>query len=395
VSRLSDFLANLALALLSAVVTLSVAEVLLRTVVPPSRGYFVNPPGADWTEVVHPGVFPGVVGVVHVRINQFGIRGRVFGDDRVEFRMLAVGGSTTRCGTVDDTLVWTHLVEAALGRTADGRTVWFGNVGRDGTTTRDHVLHLKYLLPQYSRIDVVVALVGANDMLWALQQGWSYHVPAPLSDPGVERARMVHAFYRVPGRWRDQIAPTRDVPWFKTTELWQLSRRARQALPRTFHIEARPEEGVEEARRAREAASLVDSLPPLDAALAEYRRNLNTMADLAAAAGAELVLVTQPSVWRAGMSPTEQPLLQFGDLGPARRAYFSPPALGRAMARFNETLLDVCRARGLDCVDAASVIPRDTTAMYDDIHFNANGSRLLASVVADYFRRRPPFHRPE
>jgi lysophospholipase L1-like esterase len=63
------------------------------------------------------------------------------------------------------------------------------------------------------------------------------------------------------------------------------------------------------------------------------------------------------------------------------------------MARYNDTLLEVCRARGLDCVDAAHLLPRDTTALYDDVHFNEQGSRLLARALAKSLRERPPFRR--
>ena len=80
--------------------------------------------------------------------------------------------------------------------------------------------------------------------------------------------------------------------------------------------------------------------------------------------------------------------------GATRRAYLSTGALARVMARYNEALLDVCRQRALACVDAAKVLPRDTTAMYDDVHFNEQGARLLAHELAAYFRRHPPFLRP-
>ena len=121
------------------------------------------------------------------------------------------------------------------------------------------------------------------------------------------------------------------------------------------------------------------------------------MADLAAAAGVRLVFVTQPSAWRDGMSDDEERLLWFGWLGADRssaRQYFTTGALYRAMKRYNTTLLAVCRERRLDCVDAAHLIPQDTTALYDDVHFNEHGSRLFARVLVGHFRRRAPFRRP-
>jgi lysophospholipase L1-like esterase len=397
-SHLPTLLANLSLAAVSAVVALGAAELLLRAVVPPSRGYFVLPPGADWTLVAAPGLLPGVEGVQHIRVNPSGVRGRTFGDDHAEYRILAVGGSTTRCGSLDETEAWPHLLEAQLGSTMDGRDVWVGNVGKDGATTRDHVLHLKYLLPQYPRIDAVVSLVGVNDMISALQQGWQYRLPDPVTELGAERAQMRRAFFRVPGRLQDPPVNTiKPVPWYKATALWQLGGRAKQAIPRSFRLEDFVRRGVRKARYERHtAAAWVDSLPPLESPLVEYRRNLNAMADLAAKAGVRLVFVTQPSMWREGMSAAEQRFLVFGalvTLQPPPWAYYTTGALGRAMARYNETLLDVCRIRHLDCVDAAPRVPRDTTALYDDVHFNANGSRLLARALVEHFRTRPPFRR--
>ena len=369
------------------------------TLVPPTRGYFVLPPSVDWTLSPPPGAFPGISGVSHFRVNAAGIRGRPFGDDRAEYRILAVGGSTTRCAALDDSETWTHLLEAQLGRTVDGRAAWVGNVGRDATTTRDHVLQMKYLLPQYPHIDAVVALIGVNDVMSALQWGWQYREPEPITDPGAERKRMSRAFYRIPGRLQDLAVDTvGTVPWYKATALWQLARRAKVVITsrRTYRFEDAPRAFEETRRRRQTAATWFDSLPPLEAPLVEYRRNLNLMADLAAAAGVRLVFVTQPSMWRADLPAAEQRFLVFGEVRAGQspgRAYFTAGALGRAMARFNETVLQVCRARGLDCVDAASLIPRDTTAMYDDVHFNEHGAQLVADALAEHFRALPPFRR--
>jgi len=394
-ARIAGALSNLALAAASVIVALAAAELVLREVLPPSRGYFVLEPGTDWTVTAAPDVIHGVEGVSHVRVNRFGVRGRPFGDDRTEYRILAVGGSTTQCWVLDDTNVWTHLLETDLDRTADGRQVWVGNVGRSGANTRDHVLHLKYLLPQYPHIDVVVSLVGVNDMMSALQQGWGYRLPALVTEPGAENEQLKRAFARVPGGIQDAIR-TLNAPWYKATVLWQLARRVRLARNRSLAWRGGGPGFLQGARlRRHDTGEWIDSLPPLEGPLIEYRRNLNAMADLAAAARVRLVFVTQPSAWRDGMSDAEERLLWFGWLGKDRQSarYFTTRALSRAMARYNGTLLEVCRERGLDCVDAAKVVPADTTALYDDVHFNDHGSLLLARVLVAHFRERPPFHR--
>lgn len=74
-----------------------------------------------------------------------------------------------------------------------------------------------------------------------------------------------------------------------------------------------------------------------------------------------------------------------------RRWYYTTRALAEAMARYNAALLAVCQERALDCVDAAAAMPRDTTALYDNMLFNEHGARLLAGVLTEHFRHRPLF----
>jgi hypothetical protein len=57
------------------------------------------------------------------------------------------------------------------------------------------------------------------------------------------------------------------------------------------------------------------------------------------------------------------------------------------MELYNQTLLKTCRERGAECVDAAALMPKDTTAFYDDVHLNESGARMLAEILSDYLTR--------
>jgi hypothetical protein len=388
---------NVLLAVASLFLAVAAAEMLLRTVAPMSRGYSVQVPGTHWTIVSAPEMLRGVTGTGHFRVNDAGIRGRHFGPDGAEYRILAVGGSTTECAQLDDSEVWTSLLESGLRQTADGRSTWVGNVGRSGATARDHVLHLKYLLPQYPRIDAVLVMAGANDLLSALQRGWHYQSPVPVTEPAGETEAIHRAFSVLPpGRAirtaNDDGAPVR---WYRETALWQLARRVKMRLHarRTYHL-AQVGLLVRARQQRHDARSLIDSLPALDGPLADYRRNLNAMVDIAQSRGVRLVLVTQPSVWRRKMIDSEARLLWFGWLGMERdkaEGYFTTGALERAMAAFNRTVLDVCHERTVECVDADARLSGDSTVFYDDVHFTEAGSRALASLLSAHFAARAPF----
>jgi hypothetical protein len=198
---------------------------------------------------------------------------------------------------------------------------------------------------------VLVSIVGVNDMMPALHQGWHYRLPAAVTEPDAEREEMSRAFAlspKLPDGPASSNAPP--VPWYKTTALWQLAHRTKETLAkhRTIRMGLAGQSPIVDARRERLTAAKVDSLPSLDAPMIEYRRNLNAMADLADAARVQLVFVTQPSAWRDDLSEAEERQLWLGLVAtdrPSGPVYFTTHALGRAMARYNATLLEVCQER--------------------------------------------------
>jgi lysophospholipase L1-like esterase len=148
-------------------------------------------------------------------------------------------------------------------------------------------------------------------------------------------------------------------------------------------------------RYRREAPRLRQRLPDLGVALAEYGENLRSIARSAARHHARIVFATQPSLWRGDLSPDLQRLLWLGGLGRFQKEtghdYYTIHALAAGMAAYNRVLLDTCRRiPGALCVDLASLLPKDTTVFYDDVHFNEAGSRRVAEIMAKELPRSPP-----
>jgi len=94
------------------------------------------------------------------------------------------------------------------------------------------------------------------------------------------------------------------------------------------------------------------------------------------------------------MTPEEKALLWMGgtnffDLGPGKE-YYSLEALPKTMALYNDTLTDVCRARGVECVDIASALPRTSEVFYDDAHYTELGASLVADRSSQYLLSTEP-----
>ncbi|MEE8473906.1 MAG: hypothetical protein V3T01_01055 [Myxococcota bacterium] len=375
---------KLAVFLVSLVVSLGLLELASGWLLPDR--YFVWPPGFratfDAGEVIRSGVdFPG-----KLTINSDGIRGEIPADLQT-YRILAVGGSTTICVYLDDSKVWTRLLQERLNDALGEEIVWVGNVGRPGHSTAEHVPQVQKLLAQDSEIDAVVLLVGINDLLRYLPNAGK-----PLSrnalDPQMILARSFSFF---PG-WDE------DTPWYLrnfVARIWRIV--SWRPLPIRGEGNVRPMdkkgEWVASQRRHRARASeLIPKLPGLTVGVERYVTNLEQIIDAARAEEVRLLFLTQPTLWRAGLSPAARELLWGG--GPPWHQmrygapYYSVEALAAGMKRYNEALRNVCRTRGIECVDAASRIPQTARVFYDDAHFTEHGSMLLAGILADQLLER-------
>ncbi|MCH7857965.1 MAG: hypothetical protein IIB37_14535 [Gemmatimonadetes bacterium] len=171
----------------------------------------------------------GVSGPSRYVTSSLGIRGPEFDRSRNEYRILAIGGSTTENLLLDQDETWTLLLGRALGETAAGAPTWTGDVGASGRTARAHILQVEYLLPELPEIDVIVMLLGIDDLTVALRDGMEYTPPPPLSDPEARRAQMLHAFFEVPGKFyeRRTVYQAEDVHAIKRMALYQLASRAK------------------------------------------------------------------------------------------------------------------------------------------------------------------------
>lgn len=368
----------------SLVLFLAIAEAAARLWLP--EGYYVWPPHFRETFSLDLDVLKGASHESNLTINAQGMRGDPLPEGE-RYRLLAIGGSTTICTYLDDGDAWPHLVQRRLEDALGKNSVWVGNVGRPGHITAHHRLQLEKLLAQYPEIDAVLILVGINDMLSRIS---SLRDPIALPPPGSNQ-QLRGVFSIFPG-W------DADSPWYRRTRIAQLLTTRSWSLPGQRAqgplVDARGEFVLRARDHRRQARSFLEELPGLPDGLAVYQRSLNQIVDAAQAAGVRLIFLTQPTLWREGLTAEEEASLwmggpRFDRLAPGAE-FYSVRALADGMARYNQTLLRVCRERGVECIDVASQLSRDGVVFWDDAHFTVEGSRRLAQLVSDYLRAQAP-----
>jgi hypothetical protein len=320
-----------------------------------------------------------------------GIRGDEFSDDQ-QYRILAMGGSTTACEHNEQTKSWPYIFQNQLNDLQILR-VWVGNIGKPGLCTRERIMHMKYLLPQYPRIDMIIMLSGCIDLLRRLIEDTNY-TPNFLDHYDAWEKKLIRgAFSETPyykGQFRLKSGYYGEsaigVTFKKLREFYFIKRR----IP-----ERNPERMIAKLREYRKNANdIVDDLPDLTSALGEFRQNLNAIIDMANAKQIRLLFLTQPTMWKADMTEEEKDLLCLGWLGSMKSGRcYSPKALMDGMRQYNDVLISVCQLRGIEYIDLARILSNDATLFYDDCHFNDNGCTITASIISDYLSESEPFYK--
>lgn len=353
---------GLTLTLVSVTLSLVLGEIALRLSSP--ERYYVWEPGTRQIFRPMPSIMPGVEGEARFFINEHGLRGDPFSPGQ-GYRILAVGGSTTECLYLDETEAWPRLLQDRL-NAGSGRRAWVGNVGRSGQMTRNHVVQVEKLTRQYPRIDAVLLLAGVNDLMRRLKEDRR------------EEDLMAASFAVLPSQGSG----------LALVEIRRLLRAGRKRYLEPGGELIQDDAGkvyVKWRSHRRSASRLRGSLPDLSAALAEHASNVRRIVDDAGSRGIRVVLLTQPALWRPGLTAEEQGLLWMGGVGAYQEEpgheYYTAEALAAGMERFNDVLRDLCRKKRATCVDLARELPRDTSVFYDDVHFNEAGARKVAAVI--------------
>jgi lysophospholipase L1-like esterase len=381
VTRRRAWAMGFALLTYSSLTGLGVGEIVLRAMQEPSVQLPLRP---RVRRVYHPkGNMPGLADTSVYSSNSLGLRGPETPLETARVRILAVGGSTTQSIEVTDELSWPWLLEDNLTKEL-GFQVYVGNAGVSGHFT----LHHDYLLRNYTwskEFEWVVLLLGINDAGNLLQDRYEARRAAipleTLVSVGGADVKSGSLYYR---RLRAvQLA----------TEAVRRVRAARMSdSDRTIVVESDLSHFVRQRRLRAERLQthgMLTELPKgLPLALTRYRQDVLAIVQTCRRQGQKCVFLTQPTMYRAQMPPELAALIWHH----VPNGAYSPGVLAEVMDAYNETLLAVCREQSLDCIDLASMMPKDTTSFFDDCHFNIPGSARVAKVLTDFFLQKLASH---
>ncbi|WP_436515149.1 SGNH/GDSL hydrolase family protein [Ekhidna sp. To15] len=370
-----NHLINFTLFLASSVVSLIILE-WVSGLFFSSDEYKVWYPNVEFSFNMKPGLLPGVNELVEFQINSEGMIGDTIYSDAT-YRILAVGGSTTECLMLGSKGGWPYLLQNKLNQNYPKSKVWVGNLGRSGLHSEDHVLAVKHLLPQLPKIDALIVLAGVNDLQKRMTLQKDYE---SFGDPNLYS----HAFHIYPNKHNGSF--------LKKTNIWALLKKFKKYYQLRKNREMshdQVESFYQKKRERRKDALKLEELPDVTNAVDNYKERISEIIQIARSQNIRVIFLTQPTIWKENFPEgLKKYLLTGGDNIPGtskQAAYYSVKALANGMELYNQKLLEACGEANVESIDLASIIPRDITYFYDDMHFNKKGAAEVSNVLNSYF----------
>lgn len=358
------------------------AELTARWWIRRRRHYYVLPPGLRLRLHIDRQVLPQLERATRLYVNGDGERG----DDLPRstdglYRVLVGGGSQPEGFFLDQDTTW----PGALQRLLEGREqrrrlgasrVHVGSVARSGVGAEALDMIFDRILARYPRLQLIVILVGATDVLRWLEDG------APRSPA---RARAEDIF---------RCHPDGPFGWMPgTLAAMELLRRARRRWLRPIQVHERAGKWIGQARAMRARAKTVRTTMPDPVPMLEHFELYFRKVLLKASAHADRVLVVRQPWFDKEFSAAEAAHMWHGGAGQVWReevaTFYSFDVVSRLMALVDAKAAGIAVAHGVEQLDLMPLLDRSLATYYDGFHLTPTGARAVATAVAAAVLRLP------
>jgi lysophospholipase L1-like esterase len=275
--------------------------------------------------------------------------------------VICIGGSTTECRYISDSLTWPYQLSHQLKDSFPG--IWINNAGVDGHSTFGHLLLLKEyitrLKPKY-----VTFLIGANDVETDKPQQFDLMNEKKINFLSaksffkslINKTELGSAFfqlYAIRGAYKKGLIHT-DVDFAALKDT---------VLPEPY---------------------IASVLKQQDTYLAQYRQRITDMIAICRASNVKPVFITQPSLF--GAYTDSSTLLNMGHkIIPGANPVSNSITAQRVLELYNDVVRSF--STQVKVIDLAAVMPKNTLYYYDFVHYtNAGCSKIAVLLSAELTR---------
>lgn len=323
-------------------------------------------------------VFPNLSSKAEFAINSDGERGGEppLSDEHL-YRVLVAGGSAAECYFLDQAECWPMRLQRsmetpeALSKLGATR-VHVGSIARSGFDSAKLHLALRRVIPQYSKVDAVVIMVGASNI-------YSWLADGAQENPRFSAPQAKDVF---------ECHPETRYAWYplKRNALAQCWRILRPRLScfdtRRMNVGA----SVTRLREMRRQAKTIKTEVPVPKVMLDnFAKSLEGCINTCRDAGARVLVIIQPWLDARALTDDEKLRMWNGAEGNAYSrtvsTYYSLEVLAQLCAELSEVAARVAEKTGAGIVRVQSLLRPPADCFYDDNHFTPFGAEIVARAV--------------
>jgi hypothetical protein len=358
------------------------AELCARWWIHHRSQYYVLPPGLRLQLRPDHEVLPKLEAVVRFDVNAEGERGDEAPRSREGlYRVLVAGGSQPEGYLLDQDSCWPGALQRSLQRPENlerlqAARVHVGNIARSGVGSEGLNLIFERILPRYARLQTIVILVGASDVLRWLEVG------APPFPPPVRASEVFRCHPELTFGWKlDRLA------------LMELLLRLRQRWVRPVEVHNRACRWIAKARGMRARATEIRTVVPDPTPMLTHFDLYLRKALRQAKAHADRVIVVRQPWFDKPCTPEELACMWHGGIGQAWQenvtTFYSHEVLGSLMAKLDARASRIALELDVEQLDVMPILEPSLNTYYDFFHATPAGARIIADAVAAAVLRQP------
>lgn len=352
-------------------------ELALRAWLPAHAPHFIWTPFARRRIELDRDALPDLPPIANWEVNAAGERGAPVPETwERTYRVLVTGGSAAECYFLDQRDTWPEVIARELARPEEraklgAERIHVGNVARSLVSCAHVERMLELTLPRYERLDALVLMVGASDMVAWFER----RAPARLADEPIPPSQIFEWHAEGPFGWTPRTLALRRV-----ASLWN------KRLRRPIEVRERAGKRLIDARAMRQRAKeRVTEVPEPAAMLERFELHLRRLIELGRARGARVILARQPWLEKELTPEEDRRLWNFGAGRPYTQevtTYYSTQVSWKLLELIDERAARIARELGVEEVVLNEIVPRDFQHYYDELHHTPKGCELVGKAVA-------------
>ncbi|WP_046745297.1 SGNH/GDSL hydrolase family protein [Kordia zhangzhouensis] len=296
-------------------------------------------------------------------VNNIGFRGEELKMPKPanEYRIFAIGGSSTESLYIDDEDVWTKVLENDLNQVAyQNKTVKVYNAGKSGDNIQDHISMLVHRII-HLQPDEIIVFCGINDVTRLLLD------KNPLKLNVIKNEKKETSFTQMLGMFLYEFQIPRRLYYVFKNEESDLE---------TISITSSYKKKVKKTQ----ARPVVNQLPETD--YGNYTNKIKSLIGICQANNIKLIFATQVVSW----DTNDETLKNWHWMTSRGGVRYNAERLQQKVDSINAITIQEAASFEIPVFRTDSIIPKTSDYLYDDCHFNPEGSKKMGNELATFMK---------